>query len=323
MSTVFQGKFLENLKFGHLLEIGTKATENGSWFNISLATAKFNEGDFVDIGLRVSVYLKENLIVFKRQKHGEWLKPMSQEFPTNIFRKQFKIIFVMDEKCFHIAINDIKLITVDYIFDIEKLTIVKITGDLFAIKLMNHRKYFPIPWPPVQYFDDRLNFSHDVPGSFRPGHIMVITMKLWGKLKGRFHMHFRNAKNCKRQEVHISVRFDSKTIVRTSKLPAIDVIGDESVEKMEYGPEECDGIFPFDIFPMTFKFAFGFTENSLRLAKDGVHLFDFRFRTPKVLPDLAGITILGLQGMIVNVRYIDHIQGEDPLCQEYERYSEM
>uniref|UniRef100_A0A1I8Q7Y1 Galectin n=1 Tax=Stomoxys calcitrans TaxID=35570 RepID=A0A1I8Q7Y1_STOCA len=322
MSAIYQGNLLEHLQFGRLLEVGAKALDQGSWFSISLASSSFNEGDpSVDIGLRLSVYLNENLVVFKQQSHGEWLKAMSQEYPTALFRQNFKITFVMDEKQFHIGVNEFKLGSANYVLGMRPLRHIKITGDLLAVQQISHRKYFPLPWPQVQFAEEHLDFSHDVPESFKAGHVMVVTMKLLGKLKGRFHMHFRNARNYKRQEVHISVRFDSKQIVRTSKLPAKDK--QQQNDKLEYGPEEAHGIFPFDLYPMSFKLAFAFTESSLKMAKDGVYVFDYRYRTPNVLALLSSFTVLGVQGMMVKVLSIDHIRMDDPLCEEFERYSDM
>lgn len=197
-----------------------------------MAPRKFNEGDNVDIGLRMSVYLKEDLIVFKQKVSGDWLPSISDEFPVELFHSPFRVTFVMDETKFHISVNNEKLSFMKYALPLERLNVIKITGDLKLIRKVNHRQYFPKLWPPVQCAEERLNFSHDIPTSFRPGHVMVLTMNLLGKMKGRFHLHFRNISNYKRQEVHVSFRFDTKEIVRTSKLP-VDQNHQDYPEKLE------------------------------------------------------------------------------------------
>lgn len=74
---------------------------------------------------------------------------------------------------------------------------------------------------------------------------------------------------------------------------------------------------------MTFKLATAFTESSVRIAKDGVFLFDYKFRTRKVLPQISSVTILGLHGMTVRVSEVDHFQMNDPFCDGFEHYSDM
>ncbi|XP_073819805.1 uncharacterized protein [Musca autumnalis] len=321
MTTVFQGRLCESLKFGHILEISSVAEEQGYWFSISLATDKFNEcDDHVDIGLRISIYLQDDLIVFKKRINGEWKQAGSEQFYTPLFLRPFHIIIALDEKKFYISVNNRKLTFIRHnTSDYKELNTLKVTGDLKALKQIDHRRYFPIIWPPINCIDNRLVFSHDLPNSFQPGHVMVVTMKLSGKPDGRFHMHFCNILNSKRQEVHISVRFDTKKIIRTSKLPVF--YDDDEIEQLEYGIEEIHGGFPFDRFPTTFKFSFGFTPTSLLLAKDGKFLFDYNFRTPNILPQLSGLKILSLNGMIVQVRDIHHYRMRDPQCEGFNIYS--
>ncbi|XP_061393759.1 uncharacterized protein LOC133329286 [Musca vetustissima] len=317
MTTVFQGRLSENLKFGHILEIVGEAEENGYWFSISLASDKFNEcDDAVHIGLRMSVYLQEDLIVFKQRLHGEWKTLGSEEFLGRIFLKQFQINMALDEKKIYISINDRKLTFLRFVPLPKDLNTISITGDVKSLKKIDHRSYFPSLWPPINLTENHLEFSNDLPNSYQPGQVMVVTMSIFGKPNGRFHMHFCNIYNWKRQEVHISVRFDSRKIVRTSKLPVQDYMdtSEENFEKLIFGIEEIHGDFPFDRFPVTCKFAFGFTAEKILVAKDGRFLFDFNFRTLNVLSELSGLKILCLQGMSVHVKAIDHLQMEDPQC---------
>lgn len=176
------------------------------------------------------IYLSEDLIVIKQQLNDDWLEVAKEEFITEIFLRQFQVNLIMDEKRFHISVNSQPIMMVEYAMPLNELNTIKLNGHLECIKQVDHRKYFPSPWPPIQLSEDRVNFSHDIPVGLKPGHVMVIMVKLRGEKKGRFIMHFRNVWNCKRQEVHVSVRFDTRKIVRTSKLPAKK---DKNPDKME------------------------------------------------------------------------------------------
>lgn len=121
-----------------------------------------------------------------------------------------------DEK-FHISINGEPIIRYKYRIRLSILTMLEIDGDLQYIRQVDHRKYFPYPWPPIQVVEDRLQFSGDVPMPFTPGHVIVFTAQLTGNENGRFIVHLRNIWDLDRQELHLSVRFDTRTLVRTSK----------------------------------------------------------------------------------------------------------
>lgn len=88
-----------------------------------------------------------------------------------------------------------------------------------------------------------------------------------------------------------------------------------------YGTEETDGDFPFDDFYRPFKLAFAFTETEIYIAKDGQFICRFRYRTANVLPDIVGLKIRGIDGVIVRVNAIDHFQMDDPQCIGFEGYS--
>ncbi|XP_061393756.1 uncharacterized protein LOC133329283 [Musca vetustissima] len=220
----------------------------------------------------------------------------------------------MDGEKIHISINRNPFMFVLYRVPIESLNTLKISGHLSQIYQLDHRKYFPRPWPPIQLSEDRVHFSHDIPLAFRPGHVMVIMVKLRGDIKGRFIMHFRNAENIKRQEVHISMRFDKKKVIRNSKLQTQSK--KDPPEKMVFGSEEKDGHFPFEDFSTPFKIAVAFTESHFRMAKDGVFLFDYALRTPNVLPQISGVKIFGIDGVTVRVSSIDHFHLDDPTYSE-------
>ncbi|XP_075145988.1 32 kDa beta-galactoside-binding lectin lec-3-like [Haematobia irritans] len=320
MSASFQGKLVENLDFGHILEIGAQAEVDGSWFSISLATGRYNESDGIDVALHILVNPHHDSIVIKQQIQDEWSEvARDDDYEGEIFLKPFKVNLIMDESKFHISINGKPLMFVPYGIPIKNVNTLKITGNLVSITQVDHRKYFPSPWPPIQLSEDRVHFSHDIPVSFQPGHVMVIMAKLHGDTKGRFIMHFRNAWNSKRQEVHVSMRFDKKKVIRNSKLPTQNK--KDKPEKMVFGSEEKKGHFPFENFSMPFKVAVAFTATHFRMAKDGVFLFDYALRTPNVLPDIVGVKIFGIDGVTLRVTSIDHFRLDDPQCEGFENYS--
>ncbi|XP_073819799.1 uncharacterized protein [Musca autumnalis] len=319
MSAVFQGKLAENLKFGHILEIGAEVEADGSWFSISLATGRYQERDIIDIGLHMLVNTQHETIIVKQQVDKKWLEVATKEHDIEEFMKRFKINLIMDVDKFHISINGKPFMFVQYQVALEELNTLKLMGHLSQINQIDHRQYFPRPWPPVQLSEKRVDFSHDIPIAFKPGHVMVIMVKLRGDTKGRFVMHFRNALNIKRQEVHISMRFDKKKVIRNSKLPTQSK--KDNPEKMVFGTEEKDGHFPFEDFSTPFKIAVAFTDTHFRMAKDGTFLFDYALRTPNVLSDISGVKIFGIEGVMVRVSAIDHFYLEDPMCEGFENLS--
>lgn len=168
------------------------------------------------------VYIHNNMITFKRT--NDIVKEESHlKFSTVAFLNEFKINIVLAETNFHISINNKFCNTVKYDLPNNILNTIQIMGQLEYIKQVDHRKYFPYTWPPIQITEDRVHFSNEQPMPFKPGHVMVIKAQLFGNDRGRFIMHFRNARDNERQELHISVRFDKRQIARNSKIVPLKV----------------------------------------------------------------------------------------------------
>lgn len=157
------------------------------------------------------------MVVFKKYLNGEWCDEESKASDTSQFLKQFKIYIVMADEKFHISVNKVLVGCYKYRLRLSLLTLLEIDGDLEYVRQVDHRKYFPYPWPPIQVVEERLQFSNDVPMAFKPGHIMIVSVQLLGDENGRFVVHLRNISDTERQEFHLSVRFDTRTVVRTSK----------------------------------------------------------------------------------------------------------
>lgn len=58
------------------------------------------------------------------------------------------------------------------------------------------------------------------------------------------------------------------------------------------------------------------------MAKDGIFLFDYAFRTPNVLSDIVGVKIFGIDGVALRVSSVDHFRLDDPLCEGFEKLSD-
>ncbi|XP_013104029.1 32 kDa beta-galactoside-binding lectin [Stomoxys calcitrans] len=311
---VFRGNFAENLRFGHVLEICGKAKEEAQSFSISLKSSTDVSADDLNVGLQILVNFNKNVIVLRKHLNGEWCDEESKAYETSALMKEFKIYIAMADEKFHISVNKAHLDFYKYRLRLSLLTVLEIDGDLDCVRQVDHRKYFPYSWPPIQVVEERLQFSGDVPMPFKSGHIMVITCKLQGNENGRFVTQLRNITDMERQEFHMSVRFDTKTLVRTSKTIAVE-------EHYKFGDEEKGGNFPFEDFLKPFRLAFAFTDKQLILAKDGQILFGFKWRSPHILPLIGGLKLFGVNGVQMVVSQLDHIQMEDDMCHGFESYS--
>ncbi|XP_073831846.1 32 kDa beta-galactoside-binding lectin-like [Musca autumnalis] len=319
MSVLFQGKLIENLTFGHLLQIGGKAKSEESWFCISLTMGKCTGTETFDIPFHMQVDVRNREIILKRFD-GQWWDVDSEEYETEKFCQNFHITIAVDENKFYVAINDKPFSFVAYKAPLTKISHIRLDGNLMTLKQLDHRKYFSERWPPVQIAEDnRLHFSHDIPCRWQPGNVMVVTMKLLGNMNGWFRIDFRNSENFKRIEIHINVRFNEMTIVRNSKLPTKNP--EKNPDMTEWSYEERRGSFPFDRESKPFRLALAFTDTYLKMAKDGVFLFNYKFRSEKILPFLMGMKIEGQKGMILRVLAIDHLLCDHPECEGFEKYS--
>ena len=127
----------------------------------------------------------------------------------------------MAESKYYISLNHKAFISFEYnnsntSDQLSKQTL-KMLGELEYMKKLDHRIYFPYKWPSIQIAEDYLDFSNDQPMTFKPGHLLIISARLEGNSKGGFIIQFRHAHDHKRQELHISVRFNTRKIVRNSK----------------------------------------------------------------------------------------------------------
>uniref|UniRef100_A0A1I8N423 Galectin n=1 Tax=Musca domestica TaxID=7370 RepID=A0A1I8N423_MUSDO len=315
VSQVFRSNFAEHLRFGHCFEICGKAKEGAKSFHISLGTDTLASEENFKIGLHFVADFEANQIILRKFLNQKWCEEECYDCETSQFFQEFRIYIALADGKFHLSINGQALACYNYSIRLSLLTVINITGDLEYIRQMDHRKYFPYIWPPIQILEDRLQFSADVPMPFESGNVMCISAHLEGNENGRFIVHLRNIWDMERQELHLSVRFDTRTVVRTSK-----TIVEE--EHYSFDLEDAGDIeFPFAEFSAPFKLAFGFVENSVKIAKDGVALCQFVFRTPNVLPFVGGLKIFGIDGVHVKVSEIEYTKL-DASCTDFENLSQ-
>lgn len=166
------------------------------------------------------VSINKGAIAFKQCLNDDWNDLKLIEYDTTQFLNTFTINIILDEQNYHIGINNEPCIYVKYgAVPIQRLNAVKINGHLEKVLQVDHRQHFPFLWPPVQISESFIDFSNELPIPFRCNQVMVIKLKLSGDIKGRLLLQFRNVWDVKREELHMSIRFDKQKIVNNSKLP--------------------------------------------------------------------------------------------------------
>lgn len=152
---------------------------------------------------------------------GQWRKDSVTNFDQHAITKpivsgEFFVIYIlMGENRFHISINSKAFCVYDYHLPIDLLRTIEIKDQIQVIKQIDHRTIFPNPWPPVHASDYFKAFSSDAPILFRAGHLIVITARCFNNKKGQFIIKFMDA-DTKKEDIHFSVRFDQKVVVRNS-----------------------------------------------------------------------------------------------------------
>lgn len=194
---------------------------NSFRFNLTLATAKSSINPNADIGLRFTVYFRDDCIVRNARINGVWgeeeIKNIDNySLPNPITSGDFFMIYILAcEEKFHISINSRPYCTFRYRVPLESLRSLELKDQIQVIKQIDHRTIFPNPWPAIHTSDYFKAFSNDAPILFSPGHVIVITARCFDCKKGQFIIKFTES-DTKREEFHFSVRFDQKVVVRNS-----------------------------------------------------------------------------------------------------------
>jgi Galactoside-binding lectin len=137
----------------------------------------------------IQANLKQKLITINAYEERHWSE--SVIVPSSLLEdgKSFKFYVYASDLAFKISLNGIHMANFACQPMLNKITRIWIIGDLEKISQVDHRRTFPIPWPPVQD-DKNFAFSCDVPMRFSPGSAIIINMRVGGSPKGSFYFRF-------------------------------------------------------------------------------------------------------------------------------------
>lgn len=283
-------------------------------FTIGIRTSKPGVTNS-NIGLNFTTFFREDVIVRNSFIDDQWgdeettSNMMENSLQNPIVPGEFFIIcFYMTETKFYISINNRKFCTYNYRLALETLKTIEIYGHIQTIKQVDHRSTFPSPWPPIHSSDFGKAFSNDIPILFTPGHVIVLKARCFDNEKGIFIFKFLDY-DTKREEFHMSCRFENKMIVRNAMK-----------KDFSFGAEEKDGRFPF-VHDQEFKIAFGFTEHEFLVAIDGSKFTSFKYRTTSVFNTTVGLKVTCLNGLKIHVTSLDHVLMGNSECKGFENYS--
>lgn len=283
-------------------------------FSIGIRTSKPGVSNS-NIGLSLTTYFREDFIVRNSFIDEQWgdeettLNLIENSLHNPIVPGEFFIVcFYMTENKFYISINNRKFCTYNYRLPLEKLKTIEVNGHIQTIKQVDHRTIFPSPWPPIHSSDFGKAFSNDIPILFTPGHVIVLKARCYDNEKGIIIFKFLDY-DTKREEFHMSCRFENKIIVRNAMK-----------KDFSFGVEEKDGRFPF-VHDQEFKIAFGFTELEFLVAIDGSKFTSFKYRTNNALNTTVGLKITCLSGLKIHVTSLDHVLMGNSECKGFENYS--
>lgn len=196
------------VEFGHVLVVAGKIAKDCNNFNVNLTSENEKE-----VGLTIFANVRTSQIVLNSFLNSSWRESIKFENVSALESDNaFKFYILAADDSLHIALNDKHLCKYPLQTKTVNIKSVNVSGELEKITQIDHRKIFPIPWPPV--FDDLTStaFSSDSPYQFTPGSVIVIKMKVTGSPKGSFFIRF-NEKASKRQLFHFNPRFGEEIIV--------------------------------------------------------------------------------------------------------------
>uniref|UniRef100_A0A1B0D548 Galectin n=2 Tax=Phlebotomus papatasi TaxID=29031 RepID=A0A1B0D548_PHLPP len=256
MLTHFAGNIFCTPEPGHIFVIGGKSLDGASKLDINLTSGKH---ELAPVPLTISVRFHEDIIVRNTfHEDGSWGDEEREDnldaytVPNPLIAgENFKVYILVGDTKFHIAINGRAYCTYTFRSALEDIRAITITNDVQVVSQVDHRQAFPTPHPPIQFDEPRLAFSNDVPKTFSPGHVLVITGIPYGNPRGLFILKFTEGET-KKQALHFNPRFDPQFVVRNSMN-----------ENSSFGAEERDGEFPF-VIDQQFKLAIAFTPEEFR-----------------------------------------------------------
>lgn len=198
-----------SVEIGHVLVVSLKLFKH-----FKLCTIEFtNEIDEVK-NVPLSIQVEETRIKFSCYSNGEKAgeeEMKIKKIQTNEFITFY--ILTLDDK-FRIALNDDHLCSFNYRCDINFIKAVRILGDVKRVRQVDHRKVYPVVWPPNQDTLKTIAFSSDVPCKYTENTIIILRMTLTGE-EGSFFIRFNELETSK-QLFHFNPRFEERVIVVNS-----------------------------------------------------------------------------------------------------------
>lgn len=120
----------------------------------------------------------ENSIARNTCQLGEWgeeerSEHLIDEKVTNPLAagEKFKIYILIGDEKFHIALNNQPYCTYAHRMPIDEIRTIQLAYDLQVVTQIDHRAIYPSAIPAVQYDENNMTFSSDVPMLFKPGSV--------------------------------------------------------------------------------------------------------------------------------------------------------
>lgn len=187
--------------------------------DIDFLTSKIENTDCL---LHISVLFRKEQVIRNSRFGNQWqedeimenVDPMAPLTPL-VAGARFRIYILVSDDRFRIAFNDINYCSFNFRGPLNEIRTLRISKDVQFVSQVDHRCFYPSPFPLIHLNHDDLSFSNDVPKKFTPGHAIIITAIPFGNPKGRFTMSFYE-KETKQQALHLNPRFEQRVVVRNS-----------------------------------------------------------------------------------------------------------
>lgn len=195
---------------GHVLVITAKTTDDCKNFKLN-----FTNGG-LDFPLTIFVNLRLNEIILNSFLDNAWRESMRCEVQDlHLTPGEFRFYILATEEKLHIALNDAHLCQYEHQASVDSIRTIKVSGDLFKVTQVDHRRVYPSAWPMKQERIEPAAFSAEVPMEFFPGVVITMTMRVTGSSSGSFFVVFYD-RATERQLLHVNPRFANKAVVINS-----------------------------------------------------------------------------------------------------------
>uniref|UniRef100_A0A1I8P044 Galectin n=1 Tax=Stomoxys calcitrans TaxID=35570 RepID=A0A1I8P044_STOCA len=314
--TEFKGILAEPLQNGHYFDIVVEPTKHFKKFCIHFSKDKTANAD-------------SNTLCFSTVTSGP--RKFIPSHPYSYYnsdsepRDAYRIIISVHDTDFHVSLSEKLKVHIGHTNLIQHVRIIQIEGDIKLINRVDHRKIYPMVWPPsasIPHSPNEMFSSNDIPIPFKPGHLMVLGGRCFGNPQGNFYINLKHAHNGANM-MHFCVDFRSKLVYRSDWNPS-----DNGQNTLTRAAKDCAGGFPFD-FIRPFKMAIACKHSEFAIAVDGHYFCSYAYRDPRDLPrpytnalsNIVGPKIFGRDELGIKITGIDHIILRDAECTGFETYT--